>query len=785
MAGDVVMVKGEVYRVNHYNPETGFCAFKIRTFKDGRVTNYQMGCAGISDEPPDVGTMIELYGVKSNDGKWGPQIKYSAFHITQGLSASSIAQYIQSFAKYLGREKSVLIAQEFGDRLEEVLDKTPEELLTIPGIGKTILANIVEGWQNNRSLHTIKIFLSAIGLPSYKIKSIAAKHGPEFDDIIKTDPYVLMYEGIDFSICDQIAFKLKIDPKSQVRVKGLILSAIRSQTVTGDGHLYVEKKHILNFVNDFNAKQMGGKKIDPVGVTWDVLKESMDLLTTNGHVIEDDDKYYLTTPYFYEARSAEIVSDIISAPVNIKLQGLVPEDLVSYYEKHEQLAIPDFAFSEKQADAIGSFVKEKVMVVTGPPGTGKTTIIKTFVRILENAKASYCLLAPTGIASKRLEQTSGKEAATIHRHLGYKGEYWSVNSNNPLEESYIIVDEFSMVSMELFYRLVSAVKPSSHIVFVGDVYQLPSVGAGNVLKDLIRSERIHTVMLDKVHRQAEQSDIVVAANRIKDGDTNLDLFKRDINADICFVPTGTDIIAGEDAIKQVCTSFEALKNITYQVITPRNAGDLSVDSINNLLQEALNPPGKFKHEGSVNQISIAKDTYLRPGDKVMVIKNNYNIGVFNGDVGQVLMITSEVVRIRLFSGESVAISIADARNMLKLAYAATVHKVQGTEFSVCVIPLLKSHGNMLLQRNLLYTALTRARKKVVMIGQASAIDSAIMNASIRNRSTQFAERIQGCVDDHENNNTKYTRILHDLGSEATNFKSVQKLLHPSDGRDDF
>jgi exodeoxyribonuclease V alpha subunit len=310
------------------------------------------------------------------------------------------------------------------------------------------------------------------------------------------------------------------------------------------------------------------------------------------------------------------------------------------------------------------------------------------------------------------------------------------------------------------------------------VFQLPSVGPGNVLKDLIKSSNIKTIMLDKIHRQAETSDIILAANRIKDGDRNLDLFKvNNINADICFVKTNKDVELAEKHIVTIAKSFAGRKDITYQVITPRNEGDLSVSSINTLLQGALNPPGAYPNTGSVQQIHLSKDVVIRPGDKVIITKNNYNLGVFNGDVGLVRHMTSEVIRIDLISGDSVALPVGIAREMLKLGYAVTVHKAQGTEFSVVILPLLKSHGGMLLQRNLLYTALTRARKKVVVLGQESAIEAAIENDSIRNRNTLLAVRLTKCMTSPVKN--CYTKPLYNMDPSALNYKHVQRLLNPT------
>lgn len=776
MASDMKKVTGEVQRVKHYSAESGFCVFSIRLEKYGKITAQTLNCKGVTDEPPAPGSVLEVYGELSNDAKYGPQMSFSAYHLVAGSSSHSVSQYLQSFAKYLGPEKAGAIARKFGNTLEDILDKDPERLMEVEGIGEVVYRNIMEGWTQNRSIHSIKIFLTSIGLKAYQIKAITAKHGSDYDALIKENPYVLMFENIGFSICDEIATRLNIAPDSPVRVKGIITNIIRKNTTAGEGHLCISKELLLSEVNAFNSEQSSSKKIDSVGVSWvDIEAPLMDLIT-QGFVVEDKGHYYLVDQFFYEAKSAEILAEILNTPGDPRLEKLDPDLQVDYYEKHEKLKIPDFKFSEKQSEAIKSFVRSKVLVVTGPPGTGKTTIIKTFVRILENAKASYKLLAPTGIASKRLELTSGKEAATIHRFLGYKGSEWSVNSNNPLSESFLIVDESSMVDMELFYRIISACKPTTHLVFVGDVHQLPSVGPGNVLKDIIKSGVVPTIELDKVHRQAEQSDIVLAANRIKDGDTNLDLFKADTKADICFVNTGKDVLAAEEYIKKICLSLESRKDLTYQVITPRNEGELSVESINGVLQEAINPVGSFKNEGTIDKVALSKDISVRPGDKVMVVKNNYNLSVFNGDVGKIRYITPETIRLDLNSGDSVAIPLASAREMLKLAYAATVHKVQGSEFSVCVIPLLKSHGRMLLQRNLIYTALTRARKKVFVVGQSHAIEAAIENAEIRNRRTLFSDRVQECVSEYEPNHSLYTRKLYSIGDSAENIKNVRLLL---------
>jgi exodeoxyribonuclease V alpha subunit len=776
--------RGEVSDVKHYAPDTGFLVFRLRLMQAGKFVGQSLSCAGVSETPIEVGSLVEVYGFQEMS-KWGPQIKFSAYHVLSGNSVVALAAYLKSIAKFLGPKKSHDLAAHFGTELEHVIEHEPSRLTEVDGIGESIKESIVDGWVRDKSVRSVKVFLCSLGLSDSKIRQIVAHHGPGYDDVIKENPYILVHEGIGFSVCETIAERLNLDPKAPCRIQAICLEAIYKLTVAGEGNLYVNKEQILRFANDLNARFSPERKLGDLSVTWEDLAGALAELKDNGYVVEDKDRIYPLALFFYEARSAEVMTHLLRGEANRAFQDMDPEQLVDRYEAHERIAIPDFKFSEKQKDAIQSFVKQKVMVVTGPPGTGKTTIVKTFVRILEEKKLSFCLLAPTGAASKRLANTSGREAHTIHRFLGYNGSAWGFHSENKITESVVIIDECSMVDMELFYRILSSVPEYAHVVLVGDVDQLPSVGPGNVLKDIIASG-VKTIMLDQVHRQAALSDIVVEANKIKDGDSDLSLFRADINADICFVQTATDYVKAEQSIVQVCKALSNSPHLTYQVLTPRNEGELSVSSLNKLLQESLNPgePSAPGFSSGPRFIRLDKDSIIKIKDKVLIIKNNYNLRVFNGDIGVVEKFSSENVYIKLITGENAVIPINSAREMLRLAYATTVHKSQGSEYSVVILPLIKAHGAKLLQRNLLYTALTRARKKVVVVGQGSAIEAAIDNAAIKLRSTSLASRVKECLGQEAEGDKvvfPYTSFLYSFSQDAQNFRAIEKLLYPGAG----
>jgi exodeoxyribonuclease V alpha subunit len=496
----------------------------------------------------------------------------------------------------------------------------------------------------------------------------------------------------------------------------------------------------------------------------------------NANLINDKNRIYELSSFFFENESARLIAKMLDTKSSCKLNPDEAEDFIERYEKQNSVGIDTpFKCSPAQVEAIKSFYTEKIMIMTGGPGTGKTSTTKAFVQILKEKGIQYELLTPTGIAAKKLGNATGSEAYTIHRRLGYKGNSWDCNNTNKYNTDVVICDEVSMVDQEVFYRLLSALYSRTKIVFVGDNDQLPSVGPGCVLKELIESKKIKTIFLDKIFRQDKCSEIILEAKKIRDGDTDLTYFRSEPGSDIWHISD-----KDEKRIENLIIRFalqlkskakEKNKNkITFQIITPRNEGPLSVFSLNTALQQALNPPNPDNKELKIDSMVI------RVGDRIIIRKNNYTHGVFNGDVGKVIQINpfSVLVDIEDFfdTYKRIDLPIKDAEEMLKLAYTITVHKSQGSEYSIVIIPLIKAHGTMLLQRNLLYTAITRAKKKVVLIGQTSAIEQTIKNDKIQKRNTLLAERI--------NQWTTNTGIsLHDIFSPSSgsqNNHALNRLL---------
>jgi exodeoxyribonuclease V alpha subunit len=752
-------IKGTVNRVLFASESSDFKVFQLR-----RRDRALISVTGeFSHLVP--GAAIEVHGAFRTHPKYGVGFKASAYTHCHDGSPNSMCLYLQAIAKWIGPERSVILVKHFGPKLEEIIEQCPERLAEVEGIGEKIARSIVEAWSANKNLKDVQIFLHSLGLTESKIRKVLTSYGPDSEKILKDNPWRLIEHGFGFSTCDSIAEKLGKERTDPTRWKSLALHALRQ--CASSGHLFLLQN---DFVTTYNAYNRGHPwPLKDGDITWDDIAPHIATLSSDGSAVVDGNRIYDLSLFFYENESARLLHRIMVTPGSLKFGSVKGEEFIVKYEHLEGIEL-----SEAQKEAIRSFLSEKVLVITGNPGTGKTTVVKGLVTILKLLNASFELLTPTGISAKKLGTTSGYPAYTIHRRLGYKGTHWDYNAVVKYPTQAVIVDETSMVDQEVFYRLMSALNPSTKLVFVGDNDQLPSVGPGSVLRELIDSKQIKTIFLDTIFRQDKQSDIIKAAKKVRDGDLDLSLFKSEKSADIWFI-RDKDHERVERTVVKFAEELMQHNRVSddkkhFQIITPRNEGPLSVDSLNTALQAALNPPAPDKKEFTIGR------TTIRKGDRVIIRKNNYELEIFNGDIGKVAFVTPDHVTVDIEDyGDAtrrVDIPMKIADEMIKMAYAITVHRAQGLEYPLVIMPFLKAHGKMLLQRNLLYTAMTRAKRKVIILGQASALEAAIANDKIQRRNTMFAERIRSWT----NEQGITLRALFSKPEDYQNAESLRLLL---------
>jgi len=660
-------IVGLVRNIIYESPQNDFKVFVLtKSDKHGiRVTG---------DFPQILcGAKIELHGKFVTHQKYGIAFKADAHSFNYDENPRSIALYIQSIAKWVGPHRSFAIAEKFGSDLQKVIEQTPERLAEIEGIGLKVAESIADAWALNRNMRDIQIFLHNMGLSVLKIRRIITMFGSETEKILTENPWLLCQHGFGFTTCDYIAVKLKKNMQDPFRFQQFIIYSLNQ--VSNSGHLFLFPEQLLDAFNKYNKKAeypFQGNEL-----TLQDIAPYVKALVQNATVINDQNRFYELSSFFYENESARLIYKIFETKSTCKLDPSEAKDFIKKYEKSNSVYQSEpFILSEAQADAIRSFFKEKVMIITGFPGSGKTTLLKAFVQILKERSISFELMTPTGIAAKKLGNTAEHEANTIHRRLGYKGDSWDYNTTNKYDTDVVIVDECSMVDQEVFYRLISALYSSTKIVFVGDNDQLPSVGPGCVLKELIESKLFKTIFLNKIFRQEDCSEIILEAKKIRDGNTDLDFFRSNPKADIWHIADREEKRIEALIVKfaqQLKSRAKEKKSLTFQIITPRNEGPLSVFSLNMALQNTLNPPDPEKKELKIDKLSV-----IRIGDRVIVKKNNYLLEVFNGDVGKVIIITpySVIVDIDDFfnTTKRVEFSIKQAEEMLKLAYCLTVHK---------------------------------------------------------------------------------------------------------------
>lgn len=708
-----------VERITYLNEENGYTVLKA---KAGKYTNLVTIVGNMSDV--NVGSILILSGFWKINSKFGKQFEVKNWEETLPATILGIEKYLGSgLIKGIGPKYARKIVDFFGTDTLEMIETFPDKLIEIEGIGQKRVNMIKSAWQEQKEIKNIMIFLQGYGISTAHATKIFKNFGKESIEIVKNNPYKLTeIWGIEFKTADEIAMKMGFDKESYFRCKSGSLNVLNE--LSNEGHCFEFREKLIEKASKIldieNVKIMF--TIDDMVVHVDLIREK-------------PDKFYLPAFFYSENGTAKKIKQILSEPVNLTENC---NDLVNQIELKNKIE-----YDEIQKDAIKIAINSKIMLLTGGPGTGKTTTIKGIISAFQEMNLKILLSAPTGRAAKRMTETCGLEAKTIHRLLEFKPPNgYQKNSDNPLETNVLIVDECSMIDIILMYNLLKAVPDKTRIIFVGDVNQLTSVGAGNVFKDLINSGVLPVVKLEKIFRQAQNSKIITNAHKINLGEFP-DL-KISPNSDFFFIEQ-KDSEKIPDIITKLCKNrlpkFFNISPKEIQVLCPMQRGECGAVNLNQKLQEMLNSSGFYLRRGG---------TEYRVNDKVMQIKNNYDKNVFNGDIGYVSDVDLEDKNLSVNFDEKIVKYDISELDELILACATTIHKAQGSEYPVVVMPITMQHFVML-QRNLLYTGITRAKRAIVLVGTKQAITLAVKNNDILNRNTFLTERLHlQCLNNESN-----------------------------------
>lgn len=674
---------------------------------------------------PLIGQLLEIEGEWVKHPKFGQQFKATTYKTVAPTEISGIEKFLASGAiNGIGPAMAKKIVAEFGEKTLEIIAKSPNELLKVPGIGKKTAEKISTSYLEQSELTEIMVWLENHGISNTYAGKIFAKYGSFAIDIMEKDIYRLFQdiEGIGFLTADKLAFNLGIQRDDKRRIISGIDYALMQ--LCNNGHCCIPEMALV----DKTAKilQVNNQ------IIFTILKERIDNGSLNTEVVGGETLIYPPYLYYAEKKVAMRLLQLQQATEPLSEDNL--SLFIKVWEKDNQIQL-----AQKQKEAIKACLHHGVLVLTGGPGTGKTTVIKGILSILKAQGLKIRLAAPTGRAAKRLSETTGQKALTIHRLLEANNLAqddnlqlgFSKDIDDQLDANVIILDEVSMVDIVLMHHFLNAVPDGCRIILVGDTDQLPAVGPGSVLKDIIRSQKIPAIRLDEIFRQAQTSMIIQNAHIINAGRLP-DLRKQ--YSDFVFYELNDDTSITQK-ILDLCTKdlphegFDVLKDV--QVLSPMHRFLCGVENLNLMLQEQLNP------KKNQDELKYSSQTF-RVGDKVMHIRNNYQKNVFNGDIGFIQDINNEKLTVDYF--DHIVTYEKNELNELTLAYASSVHKSQGSEYKVVIIPLSTSHYIML-QRNLLYTAITRAKQKVIIIGSKKALMTAIQSNRTQKRYTLLAERL--------------------------------------------
>ncbi len=735
-------VTGYVDHIIYQNKENGYAVVSFITEGEELV------CVG-NFRSVEAGESLELKGKFVEHPVYGYQLKVESVQAVVPDDTESIIRYLGSGAiKGIGEALAARVVKKFGTDTFRIMEEEPERLVEVKGISERKAREIAQQVVEKKDMREAFVFLQKYGISNTLAVKIYKKYGMELYGIMKENPYRLAddIEGVGFKTADEIASKIGIHTDSDFRIRSGILYIL--QQAASEGHIYLPE----DLLRERTAELLG---LAPETVSSQLGNLAMDKRLVI-KMVEEEKRVYASSYYYAELNCARMLHDL-----NLTLEEeLLPaeeekvERLLGLLEKEQKIKL-----DELQKKAVMQSVKSGLMILSGGPGTGKTTTINTIIRFFEAEEMDILLAAPTGRAAKRMTEATGYEARTIHRLLEINGAVeeekraqFERNEENPLEADVIIIDEMSMVDIHLFKALLCAISVGTRLIMVGDVDQLPSVGPGQVLQDLIKSGAFPVVMLKRIFRQAGESDIVVNAHKINRGE-NIELNNK--SRDFFFLERKDVNVIYKHMIQLIREKLPPYVNAEpydIQVLTPMRKGSLGVETLNGILQQYLNPPAEEKNEYR------SGERLFRVGDKVMQIKNNYQIpweivskygipidkgmGVFNGDMGIVRKIDEAAQTLTVEYDEHRRIEYSfSSLEEIELAYAITIHKSQGSEYPAVLMPLL-SGPKMLFNRNLLYTAVTRAKKCVTILGSSITIQEMIHNERQHKRYTSLDDRIK-------------------------------------------
>ncbi len=740
-----------VERITYQNPENGYSVLKCLV-------------KGYSELVPVIGNMIDanVGSVLVCEGNWKVDAKYGRQFVAENWE-ETLPATVYGMEKYLGSglikgvgpKFAKKIVQKYGTDTFDVIEDHVNSLMEIEGIGKKRVQMIAESWEKQKEIKNIMLFLQEHQVSTSYAAKIYKEYGNDSISVMKENPYKLADDiwGIGFRTADQIAAKLGFEKESYVRIRSGLMYTLSE--LSNEGHVYAEKGQLVH-----KASELLEASPEIVVMTMDDMLSNKELILEKDITKTDEEgndvpAIYLPPFYYAEIGVAGKLKKLASSPAEDKLYTQVMEARKTTGKEDLSVdirAIQDVTgmeYDEIQAKAIREAATAKVMVLTGGPGTGKTTTTHGIIFAYKAYGLRILLAAPTGRAAKRMTEATGLEAKTIHRLLECKPpEGYQKNEENPLEADVLIVDECSMIDIVLMNSLLKAIPSTMRLILVGDIDQLPSVGAGNVLRDIIDSGTFPVVRLTRIFRQAMESRIIRNAHRINEG--KLPDITNGKNTDFFFMENEEAEAVVSQIVKLVKVNLPNYYHVDpsqIQVLTPMQRGVVGATNLNMSLQEALNPERQEVFVRGRGKVVVPKECLRRSGfsyranDKVMQIKNNYDKEVFNGDIGRIESVNEADRTLMVqFDGRSIEYDVTEMDELVH-AYATTIHKAQGSEYPIVVMPILMNHYVML-QRNLIYTGITRAKKILVMVGTRKALSYAVRNVTVTKRNTLLKERLE-------------------------------------------